>query len=82
MYRFGWLAYGTPRAAALELALWGGGASLITTVVVSWFTKPVPHRTPGFCGVVIVAACIALNIVFGSATIFVREDEPGSPGPA
>lgn len=41
MYRLGWIAYRTPMAATLHLAVWGGAAALATGVVVSFFTKPV-----------------------------------------
>ena len=42
LYRLGYLTYRTPMAATLNLAVWGGAAGLLTTLIVSLFTKPVP----------------------------------------
>jgi len=40
LYRLGVVAYRTPMAATLNLAIWGGVAGLVTACVVSLFTKP------------------------------------------
>ncbi len=43
-YRLGWLAFPTPMAATVNLALWGGLAGLTATVLVSLVTRPVPEE--------------------------------------
>ena len=44
LYRLGVIAYRTPMAATLNLAIWGGASGLVTAVVVSLFTKPRPEH--------------------------------------
>jgi SSS family solute:Na+ symporter len=43
-YRLGWLAFPTPMAATVSLALWGGLAGLTTTILASLVTRPVPEE--------------------------------------
>jgi solute:Na+ symporter, SSS family len=43
-YRIGILVYSTPMAATLTLAVWGGGAGLVTALSVSLLTKGVPEE--------------------------------------
>jgi SSS family solute:Na+ symporter len=40
LWRAGVIHYPTPMAATLYLAIWGGAAGLLTSLVVSVFTKP------------------------------------------
>jgi SSS family solute:Na+ symporter len=44
LYRLGVIAYRTPMAATLNLAIWGGVAGLTTACVVSLFTKRRPEH--------------------------------------
>ncbi len=88
LYRLGYITYRSPMGATLNLAVWGGAAGLLTAVVVSLFTTPVPperlrglvygltdaepapavrmawYRTPVFLAVVVMAAYVALNVIF------------------
>lgn len=40
LYRLGFLAYRTPMAATLNLAIWGAAAGMITAIILSFFTLP------------------------------------------
>jgi SSS family solute:Na+ symporter len=40
LFRLGYIPYPTPMAATLNLAIWGGAAGLVTTVALTFITKP------------------------------------------
>ncbi|HVX65362.1 MAG TPA: sodium:solute symporter family protein [Bryobacteraceae bacterium] len=44
LYRVGYIHYASPMGATLNLAVWGGAAGLLTAVIVSLLTKPVPEE--------------------------------------